>query len=124
MGNRLYKFEIDAPATVNKTKSYLLPLDKNKGLAFRIEKMWIAVASLDAIAAADQIGIQFGKLERNEETTFYSIDSEYEIFTKVFDFHLAEAALTNLFDPQVEMEIGAIAVANKRFEVVGDDFRI
>jgi len=106
MGFKLYKFTIDAPTTVNKTKSYLMPLDKTIGTRFRIKRMWLAVPGLDAITATDQIGIQIHRSStRNEETTFLSIVDENEIFTKVFDFHLAEAALTNLYDPSVEIEV-------------------
>lgn len=105
MGNKLYKFAIDAPATVNKTKSYLLPLNKNDGEGFRIEKMWIQSPDLDAIAATDRIIVQFSTLARNEETTVFEIISEYEIFTHVFDFHLAEAAIESLVDPTVCMEV-------------------
>lgn len=109
MANKLYKFEIDA-GTVNKISTLLLPLDPHKGKGFRIEKMWISVRDLDAIAAADQIGIQFATVDGKggDPTDFEQIDSQYEIFTKLFDFHLAEAALTNLIDPQIEMEIDGI----------------
>jgi glucuronate isomerase len=109
MGFKLYKFEIDAPATVNKTKSYLMPLDKNIGTRFRIRRMWIAVPSLDAIAAADELAIQFHRSSaRDELTTLLSIIDENEIFTKKFDFHLAEAALTILDDPSIEIEVPGI----------------
>lgn len=108
MTNKLYKLAIDAPATLNKAKSLLMALDKDDGKMFRIEKMWISIV-LDAIAAADEVTFQISKLSQNEQTTLYALDSEYEIFTKKWDFHLAEAAITNTIDPTVEMEIEGIA---------------
>ena len=109
MTNKLYKLTIDAPATLNKVKSLLMALDKSLGQSFRIEKLWISVPALDAIAAADLIGFQISKLSQNENAALYDIDSEYEIFTKVFTFHLAEAAITSLLTPDVEMEVPGIA---------------
>ena len=107
MTNKLYKLAIDAPATLHKAKSLLMALDKDDGKMFRIEKMWISVV-LDAIAAADALQFQISKLSQNEATTLYPLDSEYEIFTKIWDFHLAEAALTNLEDPSICIEVTGI----------------
>ena len=97
MTNKLFKLAIDVPATLNKAKSLLMSLDKNEGKMFRIEKMWLSVV-LDAIAAADSVEFQISALSQNEATTLYALDSEYEIFTKVWDFHLAEAAITQTDD--------------------------
>ena len=109
MTNKIYKLTIDVPATLNKVKSLLMALDKSLGQMFRIEKCWISVPALDAIAATDSVGFQLSKLSQNENAALYDIDSEYEIFTKIFDFHLGEAALTNLSDPNIEVEIPGIA---------------
>lgn len=107
MTNKLYKLAIDVPATLNKSKSLLMSLDKNEGKMFRIEKMWLQVV-LDAIAATDQIIFQLSTLAQDEKTALYDIVSEYEIFTKVFDFHLGEAALTGLEDPTIAIEVDGI----------------
>jgi len=109
MTNRLYKFLIDAPATAEKCKSLLMALDKNQGPMFRIEKAWIQAKEMDAIVATDQLGFQISLQSQNENAALLDIDSEYEIFTRVWDFHLAEAAITTLDDPNTCMEIDGIA---------------
>lgn len=98
MADKLYPFAIDAPATVNKTKSYLLPLDKSQGPSFRINRLWIQVPDLDAIAAEDKIHVQLSTQNQNETTALLECINDEHIMTQVFDFHLAVAALTNLED--------------------------
>lgn len=100
----MYKFDLDAAPTVNEVGSTKITLDTTKGSSFYIEKLWIAVPNLDAIAATDQIGFQLSTKNQNDEAALYDIESEYEIMTEFFDFHLAEAALTNLKDPTKEVE--------------------
>lgn len=107
MTNKLFKLAIDAPATLNKAKSLLMALDKNEGKMFRIEKMWLSVV-LDAIVATDSLQFQISALSQNEATSLYPLDSEYEIFTKIWDFHQAEADIPNLVDPTVAIEVEGI----------------
>jgi hypothetical protein len=107
MTNKLFKLAIDVPATLNKAKSLLMALDKNEGKMFRIEKMWLSVV-LDAIAATDSVEFQISSLSQNEATSLYALDSEYEIFTKIWDFHLGEAALTGLDDLTICAEVPGI----------------
>lgn len=95
MTNKLYKFEIDAPATADKVKSLLLGLDKSKGNMFRIERAWVAMPNMDAIAAGDTQGFQISTLSQNENSALLAIDSEYEVFTWFREIALAEAALVN-----------------------------
>lgn len=107
MGNKLYKFEIDA-GTVNKINSLLLPLDSKKGAGFRIEKAWISVRDLDAIVATDAIGFQLTSnvdKKGGDLTDFEELHSQYEIYTECYDFHLAEAAIVDLIDPQIVMPL-------------------
>lgn len=99
MADKMYPIVIDAPTTVNKTKSYQLPLNVNEGKSFRINRLFIQSPDLDAIAAADQIGIMLSKVAHNEQTSFLECISNEYIMSQILDFHLAEAALTGLDDP-------------------------
>jgi hypothetical protein len=118
MTNKLYKFEIDAPATAEKCKSLLMSLDKNQGPMFRIEKAWIQCPELDAIAAADTVAFQISLQSQNENSDILEISSEYEVFTHVWDFHLAEAAITSTIDMNRCVEIpdivGTMLECNKK----------
>ena len=104
MTNKLYKWDISVPATLNKAKSLEIVPPSQEGKMFRIEKGFIAVV-LDAIAATDQVIFQISKKSQNEATTLYTISSEYEVYTAAFDFHLAEAALTGLHDPTLIIKL-------------------
>ena len=99
MTNKLYKFIIDAPTTAVKCKSLLLPLDKNMGSMFRIEKMWLEAKEMDVLAAGAVLGIQLSLQSQNENAALLDIDSEYETFTWVWKCHLAEATLPVSDDP-------------------------
>ena len=99
-----YKFELDVPSTLNKVHSKPINLTTSKGNSFYVEKLWIA-AVMDAIAAADQLILQFSTKSQNGEAAVYDIESEYEIMTECLDYHLAEAAITNLKDPTIEVEL-------------------
>ena len=101
MADKLYPFVIDAPATVNKSKSLLLPLDKSQGKSFRIENLFIQVPALDAIAAGDTIQIQLSTVEHNEQTALLAAGTKNGLVMKeVLNFHLAVAAITSLIDVQ------------------------
>lgn len=104
----LFKLKVDAD-TVNKVQSLLIPLDPKKGQGFRISRAWIQ-HNLDAIAAADRMvfNIATQKKAGLDVSDLPDINSEYNIFTKPYDFHLAEAAITNLEDPTVSLEIDGI----------------
>lgn len=105
MAFKIYKFEIEAPTTATKVKGFPLPLDTSKGNTFRIKKAWVNYDGAAAIAAADQMGIQIHYGNRDEQAAFLDLNSENEIFTDLYDFHLAEAALTELYDPLVCLPI-------------------
>lgn len=81
MGNKLYKFTIEAPSVADQTKSREIKLDASKGKAFRISKLWVSWVLLDALATGDKQGIQFATVERNGETSLLNIDDKDEIFT-------------------------------------------
>lgn len=100
-----YKFNLDPAPTVNEVGSTKFNLDTQKGRSFYVEKLWIAAPDLDAIAAADQVAFQLSKKSQNDEATLYDIENDQEIMTEFLDFHLAEAALTNLKDPSKEVEL-------------------
>lgn len=108
MADKLYPFVVDAPATVNKSKSLLLPLDKALGSSFRINRLFIETPELDAIAATDVVGVMLSKVEHNEQTTFLESGQNNGLIMKEsLDFHLAEAAITNLLnlnDGMVELK--------------------
>lgn len=108
MADKLYPFTIDAPTTLNKTKSLLLPLDKQKGKSFRINRLFIEVPDLDAIAAADTVGVMASTVEHNEQATLLEAGLNNGLIMKqTLDFHLAEAAITqliNLVDDLVELK--------------------
>lgn len=81
MGNSLYKFQIDPPATADRVKGAEITPDRNKGASFRIERMWVNYENKDAIATTDKIGIQITKTNQNEATAFLMVDDEFEVFT-------------------------------------------
>ena len=111
MTNKLFKFSIDPPTTLNCGKSLLIPLDKLKGAMFRIEKMWVQADPLDALAAGDAITIQLSTKIQNEVAVgaLLNLDSEYEIFTYSWKCHLAEATLPEHVDPSVGIEVPGVA---------------
>ena len=120
MTNKLFKFSIDPPTTLNTGKSLLLALDKLKGAMFRIEKMWVQVDPLDAMIAKDGIVIQLSTMSQNEVAVgaLLNLDSEYEIFTYSWMLHLAEATNPGFDDPAVGIEVkgieGTLLECNKK----------
>lgn len=77
-----YVFEISAPTTANRVKSFEFIPDKNKGNTFRIKQIDIGLTNRDAIASTDAVGFQITTTKQDEETALLSITSEYEVFTK------------------------------------------
>lgn len=99
MADKLYPFVIDAPTTVNKSKSLQLPLDKNSGDSFRINRLFIEVPDLDAIAATDEVGVMLSTSQHNEQSSLLEAGLNNGLIMKEnLDFHLAEAAITSLID--------------------------
>ncbi|KKM75435.1 hypothetical protein LCGC14_1390230 [marine sediment metagenome] len=108
---KLYPFIIDAPTTVNKTQSLLLPLDKSRGKSFRINRLFIEVPALDVIAAADTIRIMLSTIEHKEQTSLLTSGTKNGLIMKEsIDFHLAEVALTSL----VDFNFGLVELKNFR----------
>lgn len=81
MVNARFKFDLEAPATVNKVKSTEWTPDPKKGENFRIERGNIAIPDLDAIATGDTIGFSISTQSYNELAAFPTISSEYEVYT-------------------------------------------
>lgn len=119
MTNSLFKFSIGAAPTVNQAATLEIIPDSKKGNMFRIEGGHIAVPDLDAIAATDQIQFQIATQDQNDAAALYDIASQYEVYTECYDFHLAEAAITQLDDPTKKLELrkieGTLLESGKRY---------
>lgn len=82
MTNRLYKFEIDAPTTANKTKSLpIVPHNDEEKNAFRIHRGWIGFTNKDAEATGDKIGFSISTVEWSEQADIKDIDDEHEVYS-------------------------------------------
>lgn len=112
MADKLYPFVIDAPATLNKSKSYLLPLDKSQGQSFRINRLFVEIPELDAaIAAEDTVGVELSTTEQNEQTALLTAGGSNTLIMKEsLNFHLALAAITTLID----LKLGLVELQNFR----------
>lgn len=112
MADKLFPFVIDAPATLNRSKSYAIPLDKAQGKSFRINRLFIEIPELDAaIAAEDTVGLELSTTEQNEKTALLTAGSNNTLIMKEsLNFHLALIAITSL----VDLKLGLVELQNFR----------
>jgi len=104
----VYKFNLPAPATLNKVSSTRFLLDPKKGGSFFIEKAFLQIPDRDAIATTDAIGFQISTRDNSDGSTLYEISSEFSIFTwyKKETFTQDDRGLKD--DPSVCIEIDGI----------------
>lgn len=118
MTNKLYKWTLSVPPTLNEVCSLEIVPPSDEGAMFRIEKGWIA-AVMDAIVATDSLQFQISTKSQHDNASLYGISSEFEVYTECYDFHLAEAAITSLDDPTKKIKLrdieGTLLEAGKKY---------
>ena len=101
----MYKFELDAPQTVNKVSSTRFTLDQSKGASFFIERAWLSIPLKDAVATTDGFGVQISTKSNAEASALYGIDSENEVITEYFYDVFTTDLIRNGKDAKVEIEL-------------------
>lgn len=87
--DKLFKFKIDAPGTVNQVSAISFTPDSNKGVAFRVTKGEISVPAMDAIADGDKVEFQITRVEdQSTGTALYEINSEHEVYTHAIEYNV------------------------------------
>lgn len=81
MESGVYKFNLPAPATVNKVSSTRFLLDPKKGSSFFIKKAFLQIPDRDAKATTDAIGFQISTRDNSDGSTLFEITSEFAIYT-------------------------------------------